>query len=235
MKKKTLSKVVAGALVGIMSMSMLAGCGGSDSSSTSSANSGGSSTSASTSAGSSTSASNSSGGDSAAAGDITIAMLPKFKGENYFDACRGGAEEAAEELGIELLYDGPSQDQATNQKQVDILEGWIAQGVDAIVVSPNDPTAIAPTLQKAQDAGIKVLTFDADAQADSRDLFVNQISADAAAKGLLDAAATDLKEKGYGPDKRISPWYPAPEPMRTRTHGRKPSKAFWKLTNTASW
>ena len=201
MKKKTLSKVVAGALVGIMSMSMLAGCGGSDSSSTSSANSGGSSTSASTSAGSSTSASNSSGGDSAAAGDITIAMLPKFKGENYFDACRGGAEEAAEELGIELLYDGPSQDQATNQKQVDILEGWIAQGVDAIVVSPNDPTAIAPTLQKAQDAGIKVLTFDADAQADSRDLFVNQISADAAAKGLLDAAATDLKEKGYGPDK----------------------------------
>ena len=105
MKKKTLSKVVAGALVGIMSMSMLAGCGGSDSSSTSSANSGGSSTSASTSAGSSTSASNSSGGDSAAAGDITIAMLPKFKGENYFDACRGGAEEAAEELGIELLTD----------------------------------------------------------------------------------------------------------------------------------
>lgn len=50
MKKKTLSKVVAGALVGIMAMSMLAGCGGSDSSSTSSANSGGSSTSVSDSA-----------------------------------------------------------------------------------------------------------------------------------------------------------------------------------------
>ena len=136
--------------------------------------------------------------------EITIAMLPKFKGENYFDACKIGAEEAAEELGVTLLYDGPSQDQATNQKQVDILEGWIAQQVDVIVISPNDPTAIAPTLKKAQDAGIKVATFDADAQEDARDIFVNQITSDAAAKGLLDAAAADLKAKGYGDGKEAN-------------------------------
>lgn len=67
------------------------------------------------------------GGDSdAAASDLTIAMLPKFKGENYFDACKVGAEEAAAELGLELLYDGPPQNDATNQNQVNILEGWIA-------------------------------------------------------------------------------------------------------------
>lgn len=137
----------------------------------------------------------------AAEEDVTIAMLPKFKGENYFDACKVGAEEAAEELGITLLYDGPAQDQATNQKQVDILQGWIAQGVDVIIVSPNDPTAIAPTLKEAQGQGIKVVTFDADAQEDARDLFVNQITAEAAAKGLLDGAAVDLKAKGYGADK----------------------------------
>lgn len=132
---------------------------------------------------------------------VTIAMLPKFKGENYFDACKIGAQEAADELGISLLYDGPPQDQATNQKQVDILEGWIAQGVNAIIVSPNDPTAIAPTLKKAQSAGVKVITFDADAQEDARDLFVSQITAEAAAKGMLDGAAQDLKTKGYGDSK----------------------------------
>lgn len=137
----------------------------------------------------------------AAESDVKIAMLPKFKGENYFDACKVGAEEAAEELGITLLYDGPAQDQATNQKQVDILQGWIAQGVDVLIVSPNDPTAIAPTLKEAQAQGIKVLTFDADAQEDARELFVNQITAEAAAKGLLDAAAGDLTAKGYGADK----------------------------------
>lgn len=136
--------------------------------------------------------------------EMTIAMLPKFKGENYFDACKAGAEEAADELGVTLLYDGPPQDQATNQKQVDILEGWIAQEVDAIVVSPNDPTAIAPTLKKVQKAGIKIISFDADAQEDSRDLFVNQITPESAAKGLLDGVASDLKEKGYGDSKKAN-------------------------------
>lgn len=132
--------------------------------------------------------------------DITIAMLPKFKGENYFDACKVGAEAAAAEMGISLLYDGPSQDQATNQMQVDILEGWINQGVDAIVLSPNDGTAIAQTLRKAQDAGIKVLTFDADAQEDSRSFYCQSVAAEGAAKGLLDAAKKDLSSKGYGED-----------------------------------
>lgn len=144
--------------------------------------------------------------EAAAGGAITIAMLPKFKGENYFDACKVGAEEAIAELqgkGIDatLLYDGPPQDNATNQKQVDILEGWIAQGVNVIIASPNDPTAIAPTLQKAMDAGINVLTFDADADPEARELFVNQATAQDIAKGMLDAVAQSLTGKGYGPDK----------------------------------
>ena len=137
---------------------------------------------------------------------IKIAMLPKYKGENYFDACKQGAEEAIAELNAddnvaELIYDGPPQDAATNQKQVDILEGWIAQGVNVLIVSPNDPTAIAPTLQKAMAAGIKVLTFDADAQADAREMFINQASYDVIANGLVKAAADSLTAKGYGPTK----------------------------------
>lgn len=140
---------------------------------------------------------------------VKIAMLPKFKGENYFDACKVGAQEAIDELNangkvVEFLYDGPSQDQATNQKQVDILEGWIAQDVDVIIISPNDPTAIAPTLQKAQEKGIKVLTYDADAQEDARDLFVNQVASDGVAIGLVQGAADNLKLKGYGPDAPVN-------------------------------
>lgn len=137
---------------------------------------------------------------------IKIAMLPKFKGENYFDACKTGAVEAIDEINkdgkkVEFLYDGPPQDQATNQKQVDILEGWIAQKVNVIIVSPNDPTAIAPTLKKAQEKGIKVLTYDADAKPDSRDLFVNQVASEGIAEGLVVALATGLKERGYSDSK----------------------------------
>ena len=39
---------------------------------------------------------------------IKIGMLPKFKGENYFDGCYVGAQQAADDLGIELVYDGPN-------------------------------------------------------------------------------------------------------------------------------
>lgn len=141
-------------------------------------------------------------------GEIKIAVLPKMKGENYWDACKEGAEDAVAELNegekVTLLYDGPPQDQSTNQKQVDLLEGWIAQGVDAIVIGVVDTTAIAPTLKKAKDKGIKVVTYDSDTMPDARDFFVNQCSVNSVAKGLLDAAAEDLKEKGYGDGKQVN-------------------------------
>ena len=140
---------------------------------------------------------------------IKIAMLPKFKGENYFDACKNGAEEAIAELNknatvVQLIYDGPTQDQANNQKQVDILEGWIAQKVNAIILSPNDPIAISPTLKKAQSKGIKIITFDADAKEDSRDLFINQVVASGVAYGVMESVGSELIKKGYGPNKNAS-------------------------------
>ena len=134
---------------------------------------------------------------------LKIAVLPKMKGENYWDACSTGAEEAINELNangypVELLYDGPPQDQTSNQKQVDILEGWIAQGVNVIVTGVVDSAAIVPTLQKAQKKGIKVVTFDTDSSEDSRDFFVNQCAVSDIAKGLLNAAKAELEQKGYG-------------------------------------
>jgi rhamnose transport system substrate-binding protein len=135
---------------------------------------------------------------------IKIAVLPKMKGENYWDACKVGAQQAVDELTkaghkVQFIYDGPPQDQATNQKQVSLLEGWIAQGVNVIVMGVIDPNAIAPTLKKAKARGIKVVTFDADStQPGTRDIFINQVSNAAVAKGLLDATSKQLKADGYG-------------------------------------
>jgi ABC-type sugar transport system substrate-binding protein len=139
-------------------------------------------------------------------GVLKIAMIPQFKGENYFDAVKTGAEEAIAELNkdgtkVEFLYDGPPQDQATNQKQVNILEGWIAQKVNVLIVCPNDPDAIIPTLKKAMDRGIKVITYDTDCPPEGRELFVNQAMSDDLGAGLVKAAAESLRVKGYGPGK----------------------------------
>src|SRR5713101_39191 len=97
-----------------------------------------------------------------AGGKITIAMMPKLRGIDYFTACQKGAEEAARELGdIDLIYDGPTE--AKVDKQVEMIDTWVTQRVNAIAVAANDPVAIAPALKKAREAGITVITYDADA------------------------------------------------------------------------
>jgi rhamnose transport system substrate-binding protein/rhamnose transport system permease protein len=130
--------------------------------------------------------------------DYKIAMLPKFKGENYFDGCYVGAQKAADDFGITLIYDGPNQSEATNAKQVEILNGFIAAGVDAIIVSPCDAEGIAPTLKEAQSKGIKIVTFDADTLNEARDFYVNPATANDIAVGLVEAAMIDLKRLGFG-------------------------------------
>ncbi len=132
----------------------------------------------------------------ATAESYKIGMLPKFKGENYFDGCYVGAAKAAEELGIELVYDGPHQSEATNAKQVEILTGWLSAGFDAIVVSPCDAEGLAPTLREFQKAGVLVLTFDADTVNDARSFYVNQATAMDIAIALVDVIANGLLEGG---------------------------------------
>lgn len=131
---------------------------------------------------------------------IRIAMLPQFKGENYFDGCKSGAEAAAADLGVELIYDGPNQGEATNAKQVEIVNGFIANGVDAIVIAPCDSEGIASTLQEAMAKGIDVVTYDCDARVDARNIMVNQATAADIGLGLVKAVAEDLKAAGFGPD-----------------------------------
>src|SRR5262249_44206768 len=57
---------------------------------------------------------------------ITVAMMPKSKGNAYFIACRKGAEEAAKELGVTLLWDGPTDPDPA--KQNEIIDTWITRG-----------------------------------------------------------------------------------------------------------
>jgi rhamnose transport system permease protein len=116
-----------------------------------------------------------------------IAMMPKAKGDPYFISCRAGAEEAAKELGVELLWDGPTGLDAA--KQNEIVENWITRKVDVIAVAVENRGGISTVLWKARERGIKVLTWDADAEPDARDFFVNQATPEGIANALTDEAA----------------------------------------------
>lgn len=131
----------------------------------------------------------------AVAETVSILMVPKIKGTDYFTACEIGAKEAAEELGgVDLVFDGPTEDKV--DAQIQLIEGYIAQDTDVIIVSPNDPDSIAPVLKKARDKGIHVLTFDADASPEKsgREFFINQASEDAVGKALVDEMAQQVGE-----------------------------------------
>ena len=99
-------------------------------------------------------------------------MMPKAKGDPYFISCKKGADEAAKLLGADLLWDGPTD--LDPAKQNEIVEAWITRGVDAIAVSVENKEAISTVLKKAKEKGIKVVTWDADAEKDARDFFINQ-------------------------------------------------------------
>ena len=120
-------------------------------------------------------------------GNLTIALLPKSKGKQYFVTCEKGARAAAAELGAELLFDGPINSDPA--KQNEIVENWITDGVDVIVAACENKDSISTALRKAQEAGIKVVTYDADAQPDARSFFVNQATAQGIGEQLIDTAA----------------------------------------------
>jgi rhamnose transport system permease protein len=132
--------------------------------------------------------------DSAESRPLTVAMMPKSKGNAYFIACRKGAEEAASELGINLLWDGPTDPDPAKQNEV--IDTWITRGVDVIAVAVENRAGISSVLRKARKRGIKVLTWDADAEPDARDFFVNQATPQGIGETLMDRAAKVLGDKG---------------------------------------
>lgn len=127
-------------------------------------------------------------------GDVTVAFVPKLQGSPYFEAMNTGAQQAAEDLGVTWVMQGPTTADAA--AQADIVRSFIQQKVDALVVAPNDPDSMAPLLQEAADAGIKVYTSDTDAPNSVRNVFVNQATADGIGKAIVDTLAESMGEKG---------------------------------------
>jgi rhamnose transport system permease protein len=125
---------------------------------------------------------------------LVIAVMPKAKGDPYFVSVRGGAEEAAKELGVDVIWDGPTGLDAA--KQNELVESWITRKVDAIAVAVENKAGISTVLRKARERGIRVLTWDADAEPDARDFFANQATPEGIANTLTGEAARLVNGNG---------------------------------------
>ena len=131
------------------------------------------------------------GGDDS---NLSITMLPKNLGNAYFDTSTKGATAAAEEFGGTLEEVGPSE--ASPTSQVQYIQTAAQQGTGALIVSANDKEAICDALGEASDAGVKIVTFDADTNPECRDVFINQAEAEGIAKVQVDLISEQIGDAG---------------------------------------
>lgn len=95
----------------------------------------------------------------AVADDVLVGLITKTNTNPFFVKMKDGAQQKAEDLGAELRtfsgrYDGDSD------SQVQAIENLIASGAKGILITPNDPEAIVPSIERAREAGILVIALD---------------------------------------------------------------------------
>ncbi len=90
---------------------------------------------------------------------VRVGLVAKSLGNGFFTAVHKGGDEAALELGgVEVVFTGPTT--PTAEGQIEVINALIAQHVDAIAISANDPDALVPSLKRAQQRGITVISYD---------------------------------------------------------------------------
>ncbi|MGM9491708.1 substrate-binding domain-containing protein [Ideonella sp. YS5] len=122
-----------------------------------------------------------------------IVIIPKLVGIAYYDAVKTGIDAAAKELpDVAVTWTGPAQDQV--ERQIELIERLIPTRPDLIAVAANDPVEIAPVIEKAQKAGIHVISWDGDTN--RREFFVNLVDFEAFGSQLVEAVAKEIGPKG---------------------------------------
>ena len=134
-------------------------------------------------------------GTAANAEDMRIALVVKALGIGFFEAAAKGAEEAAAELGdTEIIYTGPTD--TTAEGQIEVINSLIAQGVDAIAISANDPDALVPSLKKAMQRGITVILRDSGVAEEGRQMHFKPSSTELIGNTIIKLAADHMPDGG---------------------------------------
>jgi rhamnose transport system substrate-binding protein len=134
------------------------------------------------------------GGGTEYAEGLAITMLPKSVNNPYFEASSEGAQSVVDELGGTYEYTGPSD--ASASSQVSYINTLSQQGVDAVLLSANDPNALCSALEQARGAGSAIVTFDSDVDPSCRDLFISQVDGEEVGKALIEMAAEQIDGDG---------------------------------------
>ncbi len=125
---------------------------------------------------------------------VTVGFLPKLDTDPYFQVARTGAEEAQGEIGGKVVQEAPSQ--ATAEAQIQFINNFVSQKVGVIAISGNDANAVAPALRRAEQQGVKVVSYDSDVASAARALFFNQAKGDSLAEMMIESMGQMIGYEG---------------------------------------
>jgi fructose transport system substrate-binding protein len=96
------------------------------------------------------------GGDSE---EVKIGLITKTETNPFFVKMKEGAESKAGELGAEVQSFAGKKD-GDNESQVAAVESLIGAGAQGILITPNNSSAIVPSIDKARQQGLLVIALD---------------------------------------------------------------------------
>jgi ribose transport system substrate-binding protein len=99
---------------------------------------------------------------------LQIAVIPKGTTHEFWRSIHAGAQQAAEELTaagtpVEIIWKGPLREDDREQ-QVQVVEGFLAQGIDGIVLAPLDDRALVRPVEEARQANVPTVIMDSGLQ-----------------------------------------------------------------------
>jgi ribose transport system substrate-binding protein len=125
---------------------------------------------------------------------ITLAVIPKSTGGEFWETVEVGANDAAKELGVSIKWEGAlTETEIAEQKK--IIENMVNMGVDGIALAPLNPKAMQKDVENAAAAGIPVVIFDSSVDGNAHTSFV---ATDNPAGGGLGAKYLAENIKGDG-------------------------------------
>jgi ribose transport system substrate-binding protein len=128
---------------------------------------------------------------------FTLAVIPKSTGGEFWETVEQGSQQAAEELGVDIKWEGAlTETEISEQKK--IIENMINLDVDGIALAPLNATSMKKDVENAVAAGIPVIIFDSGVEGDAHTSFV---ATDNPAGGGL--GAKYLTETMKGPAKKV--------------------------------
>jgi ribose transport system substrate-binding protein len=112
-----------------------------------------------------------------------IGVVPQGQSHMFWQSIHAGAIAAAQENGVEVLWNGPPQE-GDYSGEIKVVDAMINRRVDAIALSPADKSALVGVVERAVKAGIPVVIFDTGVETE---VYTSRVATDNAGGGAMAA------------------------------------------------